>query len=1449
MPMARIVFDTEEPIDTPPIFNTLDAAAPSSHVLALPGQIEQTTFEVSWSGEDDANGSAIADYTILVSKDGGPATVWLSHTTLTNALFTAESGHSYSFSSVARDNSGNEETAPGAPDATLTVGEPNQAPTDIALSNAAVNENSPAGTVVGSLSATDPDTGDSFTYTLSDNPGGYFAIDGANLVVATPLDRELAGSRDVTVRVTDSAHNTFDQTFSIAVGDVNDTAPAITTAGTQTVAENTTHVAVLGATDADFVGASPPAFSITGGADATKFEIVAGNLQFKTAPDYEAGQPSYSVEVTANDGANAAAKTITVNVTDVNEAPVVANAITDQNVAEDTLWSYQVPANAFADVDNANLSYTAALGNGDALPDWLSFSAGSFSGTPPLNFNGAFDLTVTASDGALSASDTFTLTVTAANDAPTAVTLVNMSGALVENTSTTTHIKVADIVLTDDGLGNSVLGLAGADAVFFEISGTSLYLKAGTVLDFESKASYAVAVTADDPTVGASIDATSATYTLALVDVAEAPAAISPAIKVGPEFLVNTTTFRDQTNPAAAKLNDGFVIVWEDRSQEQPDGSGRAIRAQRFDQDNHKVGSEILVTTGFPSTELAPSVTRLANGGFVVTWADRDLDLPADTSGTAIKGLFFSELGAPVGTEFVINTSTQSDQLYPASAALTNGNFVVTWHDNASVLGNGGPDNSGSSVKAQIFDAEGGRLGGELQVNTTYFQYQMFPTVAATANGGFAIAWRDASNQGGDSSDTSIKARTFDAAGNGLSAEFLVNSFTFNSQEQPSIAVLANGNLAITWVDVEGSGGDGSGTGIKGKVIAPTGATVASEFLVNTATAFGQVHPHVVTLGTGGFVVIWMDGSGDTDDTSIKGQLYNQAGARIGGEFRVETTVLDHQELPSVAALAGGEFVVTWRDWSGLGGDSSERSIKAQILTVNRAPTDISLSTNAVAENSALGTTVGTLAATDPDSGEIFAFSLVDNVGGRFALNGSTLIVAGALDHEASTSHQIVVRLTDSFHHTFDKAFTIGVSNVNESPTSISLTNAVVTENSAAGTVVGALSATDPDAGDTVALSLVDDAGGRFAIADGRLVIASPLDFELASAHQVTVRATDSAANFFDQIFTIVIANANDAPIVAVAIPDQSVAEDMAWSYQVPAGTFTDVDGDALSYAATLGNGDPLPGWLSFAAATRTFSGTPPLNFNGALDLKVTASDGTLAAADTFTLTVTAVNDAPAVAVPIPDQSVAEDTAWSYQVPAGAFTDVDGDALSYAATLGNGDPLPGWLSFTTATRTFSGTPPLNFNGALDLKVTASDGTLAAADTFTLTVTAVNDAPAVAVPIPDQSVAEDTAWSYQVPAGAFTDVDGDVLSYSATRGDGDPLPGWLSFTPATRTFAGTPPLNFNGALDLKVIVSDGTLGDSDTFSFSVSPVNDTPVLSNSGLRFPRQSKRQLSLMRT
>ncbi|WP_147021739.1 tandem-95 repeat protein, partial [Microvirga aerophila] len=185
----------------------------------------------------------------------------------------------------------------------------------------------------------------------------------------------------------------------------------------------------------------------------------------------------------------------------------------------------------------------------------------------------------------------------------------------------------------------------------------------------------------------------------------------------------------------------------------------------------------------------------------------------------------------------------------------------------------------------------------------------------------------------------------------------------------------------------------------------------------------------------------------------------------------------------------------------------------------------------------------------------------------------------------------------------------------------------------------------------------------------------------------------------------------------------------------------------------------------------------------------------------------------------VADQSSAEDAAWSFVVSPGTFSDVDGDALTLSARLGNGGALPTWLSFNAATQTFSGTPPKDFNGDIELTVTASDGTLSASDTFKLTITPVNDAPvAVAdsfgADIKTAKIYEGTEYIIDVSEllANDTDAEGDVISLVPN-----------SISGATKGLLGTVVENgktyvtytYNGPS-----LADGSIG-SDSFRYSVS----------------------------
>ncbi|MBI3140800.1 MAG: putative Ig domain-containing protein, partial [Rhodocyclales bacterium] len=300
------------------------------------------------------------------------------------------------------------------------------------------------------------------------------------------------------------------------------------------------------------------------------------------------------------------------------------------------------------------------------------------------------------------------------------------------------------------------------------------------------------------------------------------------------------------------------------------------------------------------------------------------------------------------------------------------------------------------------------------------------------------------------------------------------------------------------------------------------------------------------------------------------------------------------------------------------------------------------------------------------------------------------------------------------------------------------------------------------------------------------------------------VRFADGSQVAFAQL-------ANLAPTVSAAIADQAAVEDQPFSLQVPADLCADPDGDPLQFSATLADGSPLPAWLAFDPATRTFSGTPANGDVGNLSIRLTASDPYGAAAGTtFGLTIANTNDAPMVAAGIADRAATEDAPFSLAVPDDAFADVDaGDSYELSASLANGDPLPGWLAFDPATRGFSGTPTNDDVGTLSVQATATDaGGLAASTVFAIAVANVNDAPFATGTIASQAAVDGSAYRFQLPADLFGDVDrGDRLSLSIVQADGSQLPAWLAFDPATGELAGMPAFADVGTLGLQAVATD------------------------------------------
>jgi hypothetical protein len=298
-----------------------------------------------------------------------------------------------------------------------------------------------------------------------------------------------------------------------------------------------------------------------------------------------------------------------------------------------------------------------------------------------------------------------------------------------------------------------------------------------------------------------------------------------------------------------------------------------------------------------------------------------------------------------------------------------------------------------------------------------------------------------------------------------------------------------------------------------------------------------------------------------------------------------------------------------------------------------------------------------------------------------------------------------------------------------------------------------------------------------------------------------------------DQSFNVTVENVIDAPTVT-STAVTAAAQDAAYGYTFAA---TDVDGDTLTYSAAV-----LPSWLSFDAASGVLSGTPSNAEVGDHGVTLRVNDGTVDVDQSFTVTVSNVNDAPVV-TSTAVTAATQDAAYSYTF---AATDIDGDALTYSAPV-----MPSWLSFDAATGVLSGTPSNAEVGDHGVTLRVNDGTVDVDQSFTVTVSNVNDTPTLARAIADQSVSEDAPFTFTVPADTFTDVDGDNLTLTAALSDGSELPAWLTFETGSGAFSGTPSNDEVGTVGIKVTAADNN-GESvsGTFDLTVANVNDAPTIS-------------------
>lgn len=401
------------------------------------------------------------------------------------------------------------------------------------------------------------------------------------------------------------------------------------------------------------------------------------------------------------------------------------------------------------------------------------------------------------------------------------------------------------------------------------------------------------------------------------------------------DYLVNTTTSGYQQAPDTLALTDGrYVVVWNDASATGGDTSGFAIRGQIYNGDGSASGSEFVVNTTTAGNQTNAAMTALPGGGFVVTWTDASAS-GSDTSGNAIRAQMFDASGAKTGGEFLVNTTVAASQEAPSVTTLPDGGFFVVWTDYSAT----GGDTSGSAIRGQRFDSSGTMVGSEVLINTTTGANQTEPIVTVLQDGTLAVAWTDASQTGGDTSNTAIRGQIMTVGGTLVGPEVVINTTTTGEQSQPAGTVLSDGRLVVVWADRSQSGGDTNDLAVRGQIFNADGTPAGSEFLVNTTTTYGQYEPEVVAFADGGFLIVFNDGSGSSH-SDVRAQAYNADGTKSGSEFLLHVNNGSgwDEGQGTLSRLPDGRIVAAWFYGNNTGED---RNVRAKILDPRQGPVSL----------------------------------------------------------------------------------------------------------------------------------------------------------------------------------------------------------------------------------------------------------------------------------------------------------------------------------------------------------------------------------------------------------------------------------------------------------------------------------------------------------------------------
>ena len=861
--------------------------------------------------------------------------------------------------------------------------------------------------------------------------------------------------------------------------------------------------------------------------------------------------------------------TVSITITGAEDAPTAAGNTVSTN--EDTTYTFSASDFNFSDIDGDTLASvkitnletvgSLQLSGGDVTLNQIiskaDIDAGNLKFVPVADANGtgydSFQFTV--NDGTIDSATSYTMTidVTAVNDAPT-VSLSNLTATLSEDTDTTTAIKVADIIISDDGLGTNNLTLVGADAAMFSIVGTELFLNAGATLDFETNASLDVSVEVDDPGLPATPE-DSAAMAISITDANEAPllsgandlTAIDEDPISNPGTLVSDLIAGQISDPDSGALTGIAVIGVDDTNgtwEYTIDGGSNWIVFGAVDASS----ARLLTADANTYVRFVPDANwngTVTNGITIHAWDQ--------TSGTAGD------------TADLTATATVLDQFNAASFSGNDGtaNWVDEWQELGEFNGPifGAVEADGTPAALEI-----GGFWTNITGDGVQRQVDLSSAVSATLT---LDVWRLGMDTTGTvtlavSSDgtnwTDLETFRFDTAP--ISATTYSYDISANASTTTWVRLLGSGtvggflNVDYLYFDnvrIEYTTGGGTGG-----TTAFSAASASSSITVNPvldAPAISGDSTGAVTedmdpdldnlLETSGALTI---ADPDVGESSFQAEIvvgiYGSLTIDTAGSwcYAADNTQAAIQQLDAGESVSDVLTVTT--------ADGTTHSVTITINGAEDAPVIGGTSTGTVAEDGTL-TANGALTITDvdtsdnpisfPDEGN----TLGDNGYGDFALTGSTWTYTLNNAHAAVQALDVGESLTDI--HTFTasdgstQVVTITINGAEDAPVIGGTSTGTVAEDGTL-TANGALTITDVDTSDNPisfpdeASTLGDNGYGDFALTGGTWTYTLNNAHAAVQALDVGETLTDThtftATDGSTQAVTITINGAEDAPVI-----------------------------------------------------------------------------------------------------------------------------------------------------------------------------------------------------------------------------------------------------------------------------------------------------------------------------